>query len=420
MNEMIMIGLTGLLTLALALVAVKLSKLGKRRSALAIKVITVLVIMVGLIFTTSVIRTQAEAARFQERKTQQYSDFNEVHSEKLELTYEFGEKIEINHDNELFELVSMGDYDFKDVGVYELPFTIVDEEGWELELVAQVTIEDTQFPELKNVKDYSLTEGGEYTHGKLEITATDPVDGDLMLTFSGDVDSTKPGAYKVTVSATDSNDNTTEQELTVTVNKKPEPKPQVTAQTTGNTKQTGGSVAKGNSGNTGNTGGSAQGSSPAAPGAAPSQPKEPNSQPNQSIQFKNKLVPYFNAGIAGGQKSMDSKPQTATTWEVIGSKTHNNNDGIPTYFGGHNYGAFRPVVDMQVGETFVIKDHTGNSTTYKATARYYINVSNNNGSIHGTTETYEKIYAFKGEGVMLQTCVFGDNSRMILIEARPI
>lgn len=76
-------------------------------------------------------------------------------------------------------------------------------------------VEDTHYPILSGVKDYSLELGSDADFS--EITANDIVDGNLEVKIVGDYDNTQPGTYDVEAIAVDSNGNTSKKSFQVEV-----------------------------------------------------------------------------------------------------------------------------------------------------------------------------------------------------------
>lgn len=83
------------------------------------------------------------------------------------------------------------------------------------------SVEDTQFPEFNSVVNIDTPYGNQVDY-PLIIRATDPVDGDLEVSILENVNYTKPGIYPVIAYATDSNNNTSKHEFTVTVSEESE------------------------------------------------------------------------------------------------------------------------------------------------------------------------------------------------------
>lgn len=133
---------------------------------------------------------------------------------------------------------------------------------------------DTKKPVFKGESNFEVPFGGQFIIEE-HVKATDEVDGDLKVEFTGEVLTTKAGTYVVKASATDINGNVTEKEITVKVLEevKPEetnttasnnnsnttkPKPNTSGGNTSGSKPTTPSkpdTSGGNTGTTGNTGG---------------------------------------------------------------------------------------------------------------------------------------------------------------------
>lgn len=114
-----------------------------------------------------------------------------------------------------------------------------------------VTVVDTQMPVIEGKDNIEITQGDTLNLKEL-YSASDPIDGDLELTFT-EYDLNKVGEQKITVSAKDANENEAKLELTLKVNEKA-----VVANrpSGGNTSKPSGNTG----GNSGNTGGSSGGS----------------------------------------------------------------------------------------------------------------------------------------------------------------
>lgn len=83
-----------------------------------------------------------------------------------------------------------------------------------------ITVEDTQKPVIKGVKETIKLEGEEVdveAELKKMITAEDPVDGELEVTFTIEEKEDKKYEYDVTAEATDNNDNKTTEKFAVMV-----------------------------------------------------------------------------------------------------------------------------------------------------------------------------------------------------------
>lgn len=121
-----------------------------------------------------------------------------------------------------------------------------------------VTVVDTQMPVIEGKDNIEITQGDTLNLKEL-YSASDPIDGDLELTFT-EYDLNKVGEQKITVSAKDANENEAKLELTLKVNEKAvvtnRPSGGNTSKPSGNTSKPSGNTG----GNSGNTGGSSGGS----------------------------------------------------------------------------------------------------------------------------------------------------------------
>lgn len=75
---------------------------------------------------------------------------------------------------------------------------------------------DTNKPVFKGESNFEVPFGGQFIIEE-HVKATDEVDGDLKVEFTGEVLTTKAGTYVVKASATDINGNVTEKEIIVKV-----------------------------------------------------------------------------------------------------------------------------------------------------------------------------------------------------------
>lgn len=119
---------------------------------------------------------------------------------------------------------------------------------------------DTKKPVFKGESNFEVPFGSQFIIEE-HVKATDEVDGDLKVEFTGEVQTNKAGTYVVKTSATDINGNVTEKEITVKVLEevKEEVKPEESNTTASNNNS---NTTKPN---TGNTGGAASGSKPSTP-----------------------------------------------------------------------------------------------------------------------------------------------------------
>lgn len=79
------------------------------------------------------------------------------------------------------------------------------------------SVKDTQKPELSNIENLEIEQGGNLKH---DFKAIDVVDGELEVVIEGDYDTNKPGEYSLVATAIDTNDNKTSQEFKLTVKEK--------------------------------------------------------------------------------------------------------------------------------------------------------------------------------------------------------
>lgn len=78
---------------------------------------------------------------------------------------------------------------------------------------------DTELPKIEGTSEYT-TEVGKVVDYKTGIKATDSVEGDLEIAYSGEVDYSKAGEYKVEAKAEDKNGNVVTQGITIIVKEK--------------------------------------------------------------------------------------------------------------------------------------------------------------------------------------------------------
>lgn len=106
---------------------------------------------------------------------------------------------------------------------------LVDEKTYPFE----ISVIDTQFPKFKGKTSYTIFKG-ETLNLKDHISASDPVDGELEVSFDS-FDQEKVGTQRVVARAKDFNDNESELEIEVVIKEKPAPKPVVPPTNTGAT-----------------------------------------------------------------------------------------------------------------------------------------------------------------------------------------
>lgn len=117
------------------------------------------------------------------------------------------------------------------------------------------TVVDTQKPVIEGISDKEITVGDEINL-KEGIKATDPVDGELEVVLDGTADTNTVGEYKITVKATDKNNNVETKEFTVKVIEKPVVETRVATSNNGTTNKTNsnkGTNASGSNNNANNT-----------------------------------------------------------------------------------------------------------------------------------------------------------------------
>lgn len=114
--------------------------------------------------------------------------------------------------------------DTKKLGKQKITYTL-SAEGYKKKYTKWIDVVDTQKPTLKvnaDIPDY-LEIGQPFSISSKDIEATDKVDGRLQPVIKNQVNTRCPGKYKVYISATDKNGNTTKKTYTIEVGK-----PQVT------------------------------------------------------------------------------------------------------------------------------------------------------------------------------------------------
>jgi hypothetical protein len=84
---------------------------------------------------------------------------------------------------------------------------------------------------------------------------------------------------------------------------------------------------------------------------------------NDTIYFRDHVIPFECKGKSEGQKWIDQHPDTqATTYG--GMKFYSGTDHHNTHFIGHNPGAFEPFADALVGEEIAVTDYNKKITKY--------------------------------------------------------
>ncbi len=114
-----------------------------------------------------------------------------------------------------------GSVDTKTLGEYKINYTATDASGNEANATRVVKVVDTTPPTitLNGDKNISLYVGDSYTEEG--ASAVDNVDGDINVTISGSVDTSKEGNYTITYTAADKSGNQAQAKRYVEVKKKP-------------------------------------------------------------------------------------------------------------------------------------------------------------------------------------------------------
>ena len=115
--------------------------------------------------------------------------------------------------------------DTRKVGDYTVKLTVKDSKGATATKTVKVVVEDVKTntnPVIAVDSELYITQGNEFDYSMLKATAYDKEDGSLThkIVYSGDtVDTKVAGTYKVTLSVTDSNNNTVEKTVKVIVSR---------------------------------------------------------------------------------------------------------------------------------------------------------------------------------------------------------
>lgn len=323
-------------------------------------------------------------------------------------TFECGSKAQLTYDQELFDhtggeldidtsTVSEGEVElelfhkeFKASHTYRYPYAVV----------------DTQMPTLVGLEDLTMTLPD---IKRVQVSASDPVDGDLDVIADTTVDYNTVGTTTVNVYALDSNGNKVEGSYTVTIKAKPQPKaPEPQNQ------------PKPQSTNPQSTKPQSQPKPQEAPVEAPTK------RNMITLSQSGDTIPYEHKGMSQGQRYIDQNPKQATTWEIIGSISHSNTDGSPTYFAGHVHQAFKNLHKQSVGTIITVHDGTGHAQDYRVTHKYYMDIvpsSTKPGAYHAANEDdFIPIYDTIGkEAIVIQTCEMGKvGSSNLVVVAVPV
>lgn len=324
-----------------------------------------------------------------------------------EFTVEAGEKFDIkehvkvtdNADGDLKEKLTVSEYKTDVVSEHEVNLSVVDSSDNKAEKTVKLNVVDTTKPVI-SAKNRTLTEG-ESINLKEGVTAKDNIDGDLTdkIEVSGEVNTKKPGEYKVTYKVEDKSGNKASATIVVTVKKKPEP-PKAPVNNTQSSKAT-----NNNGSSKSSSGGSSSNQAPAKSNYAP-----------MTVYFNGKAVPYKNGGMKNGQAVIDSHGgnKYASTWG--GAEVFSGTDGLNTHIIGHNPGPFNGIWNAK---EITVTDANGTPYTYVVTNVYKLA----DGSFTvGAYDRYDGwhgvVNPYKGEMITVQTCVANSGNMNYIIEAK--
>ncbi|MBC2080339.1 DUF5011 domain-containing protein [Listeria booriae] len=114
--------------------------------------------------------------------------------------------------------ITANDVDTTKEGVYHVTYSVTDSDGNTTTKQVTVTVTSNDAPTIE-ATDHTLKKGAKFDP-MADVTATDAEDGNLTKDIkitANDVDTSQEGTYHVTYSVTDSDENTTTKEITVTV-----------------------------------------------------------------------------------------------------------------------------------------------------------------------------------------------------------
>ncbi|MBC1920244.1 DUF5011 domain-containing protein [Listeria booriae] len=114
--------------------------------------------------------------------------------------------------------ITANDVDTTKEGVYHVTYSVTDSDGNTTTKQVTVTVTSNDAPTIE-ATDHTLKKGTKFDP-MADVTATDAEDGNLTKDIkitANDVDTSQEGTYHVTYSVTDSDENTTTKEITVTV-----------------------------------------------------------------------------------------------------------------------------------------------------------------------------------------------------------
>ncbi|MBC2103732.1 immunoglobulin-like domain-containing protein [Listeria booriae] len=114
--------------------------------------------------------------------------------------------------------ITANDVDTTKEGVYHVTYSVTDSDGNTTTKQVTVTVTSNDAPTIE-ATDHTLKKGAKFDP-MADVTATDAEDGNLTKDIkitANDVDTSQEGTYHVTYSVTDSDNNTTTKQITVTV-----------------------------------------------------------------------------------------------------------------------------------------------------------------------------------------------------------
>ncbi len=152
-------------------------------------------------------------------------------SQVVEFSFEYGEALDL--ENLKFEVLkysrTIEDFTLEDIDTDQEILEIPTSSG---SVQVQLKMEDTQFPVMEGKSKIEIYEGDKLDLSK-HITASDPVDGKLEVSFSS-VDVNKVGEHKGTATAKDKNGNESTMDFVVLVKEKVVSAPVYTPKPSGN------------------------------------------------------------------------------------------------------------------------------------------------------------------------------------------
>ncbi|HCZ39667.1 DUF5011 domain-containing protein [Brochothrix thermosphacta] len=132
------------------------------------------------------------------------------------------------------QITTRGQVDTEKPGVYPITYSVIDSQGLASTLTINITVKavPNTAPVITGAKDQTITEGA--TFGEKEILAgvkaTDKEDGDITknITYTGTVDTAKPGVYPITYNVKDSKGLSATVTINITVKAAPNTAPVIT------------------------------------------------------------------------------------------------------------------------------------------------------------------------------------------------